>query len=265
MPSLPQSRAALLSSFIILLLVEFSSALPQSFSKTNSAQLQGQQIAVNAQGGGDNVGYGFKGNSDFHQHNLTCMRDVNTCFQLAMMIALIALATTNRDQQNLRPYALDLYIIIMQIVGSSCTISAHATHKSKWGETSWGGVVRFFIYFVVAGYSTFFWFSDVQRLRALNDGCEAYGFLFIKVPILKSWFRTIHKIASGGAFVVFAVLLSYAIYKYRSEFIGRSFVETYRRKYLRRNRLNKFHPLYTAVHLATHAQQETLSEEAEWA
>ncbi|KAF8242920.1 hypothetical protein K440DRAFT_664457 [Wilcoxina mikolae CBS 423.85] len=252
MPSLLQSRAALLSSFTVLLLVEFSCALPQSFSKINGAQLQGQEIAANAQGGGENVGCGFKGNPDvyglgirlglysqwlstlisnwFHQHNLTRMRDVNTCFQLAMMIALIALATTNRDQQNLRPHALDLYIIIMQIVGSSCTISAHATHKSKWGETSWGGVVRFFIYFVVAGYSTFFWFSDVQKLRALNDGCEAYGFLFVKVPILKSWFRTIHKIASGGACAVFAVLLGYAIYKYRSEFINRSFVETYRRK-----------------------------------
>jgi hypothetical protein len=50
------------------------------------------------------------------------MRDVNTCFQLAMMIALIALATKNSDQ---RPHALDLYIIIMQIVGSVCCFPDH--------------------------------------------------------------------------------------------------------------------------------------------
>lgn len=94
---------------------------------------------------------------------------------------------------------------------------------------------------MVAGYSTYFWFSDVQQLQPLNEGCEAYGFLFVKVPILTSWFRTIHKIVSAGSLLVFAVLFGYTIYQYGSEFIDRSFVGTYRRKrYEKKNTFEKF-------------------------
>lgn len=82
----------------------------------------------------------------------------------------------------------------------------------------------------VAAYSTYFWFSDVEKLRPLNDGCQAYGFLFSKTPLLTGWFRTVHKVVSAGALVVFAVLFGYTVWQYGSEFVERSFVGTYKRK-----------------------------------
>lgn len=128
------ARASLLLSFALVLLAEISSARPQSSARLAGAQANGEALAAGQ--GGENIGCGFRGNPDvyglgirlglyaqwlstlisnwFHQANITRMRDVNTCFQLAMMIAMIALATN----EAARPHALDLYIIIVQIVGS---------------------------------------------------------------------------------------------------------------------------------------------------
>lgn len=48
-----------------------------------------------------------------HSANVTKMRSVNTCFQLAMFTALMAMAN-----QDPKPHAIDPYIIIIQIMGS---------------------------------------------------------------------------------------------------------------------------------------------------
>lgn len=84
------------------------------------------------------------------------------------------------------------------------------------------------IYFVVAAYSTFFWFRDVNLLQPLPAGCEAYGFMFIKVPLLKPWFRTTHKIICSLALLVFTTLFGYISWQHGSSFVDRSFVGTHR-------------------------------------
>lgn len=48
-----------------------------------------------------------------HSANVTKMRSVNTCFQLAMFTALVAIAN-----QNQKPHIIDPYIIIIQFIGS---------------------------------------------------------------------------------------------------------------------------------------------------
>lgn len=48
-----------------------------------------------------------------HKTKVTKMRDINTCFQLAMLIALMAMANQQPD-----PHVIDPLIIIIQIIGS---------------------------------------------------------------------------------------------------------------------------------------------------
>lgn len=43
----------------------------------------------------------------------TVSQSVNTCFQLVMLVAIIAMSI-----QNPKPHAIDVYLIIAQIVGS---------------------------------------------------------------------------------------------------------------------------------------------------
>jgi hypothetical protein len=82
------------------------------------------------------------------------------------------------------------------------------------------------------GYSTYFWVYDIDKLQALEPGCQAYGFIFAKVPLTTAWFRTLHKVVSIIALAVFTVLFGYTIYKHGSSFVDRSFVGTYRRRKL---------------------------------
>ena len=156
------------------------------------------------------------------------IRDVNTCFQLAMLIALLSL---HRGETN--PHAVDVYLIILQILGSTCTISSHATTKSQWKSTSWGGLVRFGIYWAVAGYSTYYWFyalKNAEFQRANGVGCVDYGFLFAKVQLEKSWFRWVHAGISVVALIMFTVLFGFLIWKHGGEFLDQSVVGQYRAK-----------------------------------
>ncbi|KAI5776717.1 hypothetical protein EDC01DRAFT_681526 [Geopyxis carbonaria] len=159
-----------------------------------------------------------------HQHNISRMRDVNTCFQIAMLIALLAL-NNSADP----PHAMDLYIIIVQIVGSTSTISAHATNPKQFKQTSWGGVLRFLIYWAVAAYSTYFWFRGIHKFRALDGDCTSYGFAFARVPITPNgWFALLHKIVSLLAVGVFTVLCGWTVFRHWRTFVERSFVGAYR-------------------------------------
>lgn len=260
----PQPRISLPGTSLLLLVI-FPLTTAIAVASTKSAA---GDLAASVGTSGANSGCGFVGNSDvyglgiriglysqwlstlisnwFHHYNLTRMRDVNTCFQMAMMISL--LAVTSRSQV-VRPHAVEVYIIMMQIIGSvclrptpfvcfaltlivvkSCTVSNHATSESKWGETTWGGVIRFFVYFIVAGYSTFFWFTDLDRLGELEPGCSAYGFFFAKVGLASPWFRWIHKIGSISALAIFTILLSYTVYRHGRLFVDNSFIGDLRRK-----------------------------------
>jgi hypothetical protein len=80
------------------------------------------------------------------------------------------------------------------------------------------------------GYSTYFWLHDVDYLRPLEPGCQAYGFIFVKVPLSTSWFRTLHKVVSILALAVFTVLFGYTLYNHSKSFMDRSFIGTYQKR-----------------------------------
>ena len=127
-------KSATSQSLLIFLLTAAAlvSALPAGSPKTVTkvANAAGQDPAAPEP---DN-GCGFSGNQDvyglgirvglyaqwtstflsnwLHQKKVTKMRDVNTCFQLAMLTALLAISNQGGT------HAIDPYIIIIQIIGS---------------------------------------------------------------------------------------------------------------------------------------------------
>lgn len=136
------------SLFIFLLTTAaLVSALPAGAPKTVTkvANAVGQDPAAPEP---DN-GCGFSGNQDvyglgirvglyaqwlstflsnwLHQRKVTKMRDVNTCFQLAMLTALLSISN-----QGTATHAIDPYIIIIQIIGSvSHLLNPHRVTKAK--------------------------------------------------------------------------------------------------------------------------------------
>ncbi|PWW75579.1 hypothetical protein C7212DRAFT_345521 [Tuber magnatum] len=155
-----------------------------------------------------------------HQRKVTKMRDVNTCFQLAMLTALLAIS--NQDVTH----AIDPYIVIIQIIGSASTITNHAAHKSQWNKTTWGGVIRFFIYFAVAGFATWFWWIGIDNMEPTP--CGTKGFAFFEAD-LWDWFRTANKFISIVFAAIFTVLFGYTVWNFGPEFWRRTPMGRYKK------------------------------------
>lgn len=160
--------------------------------------------------------------------NSSHIRDINTCFQFAMLIALLSL-----NNGPAPPHSIDAYLIILQIVGSTSTISSHATNKKEWKSTSWGGLARFGIYWAVSAYSTYYFFYGSQHdadFAPMKEGCMHYGFLFAKIPLEKPWFRYLHCAISATALTIFTILFGFLMYKHGRQFLDQSIVAHYRAK-----------------------------------
>ncbi|KAI5843912.1 hypothetical protein DFP73DRAFT_69642 [Morchella snyderi] len=164
-----------------------------------------------------------------HNKKLTKMRDVNTMFQLAMLIALMTIAN-----QDPKPHVIDPFIIIIQVIGSASTITNKATHKSEWKGTSWGGMIRFFVYWAVSCYAVWFWFLGIDKFAELpNATCDPIGFAFSKQPLFDGWFRTANKAIACFFAFVYTILFGYSAWNFGPEYL--------------RNTRAKFGTLYQSV------------------
>ncbi|TGZ78985.1 hypothetical protein EX30DRAFT_365512, partial [Ascodesmis nigricans] len=163
------------------------------------------------------------------------MRDINTCFQVAMLFAIFSMSG-----QEPAPHAIDVYIIVVQIVGSLCTVSSHnlkkasprspaTANKPDSSTTSWGSVLRFLIYWTISAYSTFFWFRGFRSMRPLEPGCTAKAWIFAKVSF-EGWFRIFMRVLSTAALVLYTILSAYLIHRMWRNMIRDSVVGEWRRK-----------------------------------
>ncbi|KAH0606678.1 uncharacterized protein H6S33_003512 [Morchella sextelata] len=151
-----------------------------------------------------------------HNKKLTKMRDINTMFQLAMLVALMSIAN-----QDPKPHVIDPFIIIIQVIGSASTITDKATHKSEWKGTSWGGMIRFFVYWAVSCYAVWFWFLGINKFAELpNATCDPIGFAFSKQPLFAGWFRTANKAVACFFAFIYTILFGYSVWNFGPEYVS---------------------------------------------
>lgn len=160
--------------------------------------------------------------SQFSAQEADTMRGVNTCFTVAMLVALIWRTCAERSHT----YPSEAYVLILFCIGGMCSnvLFSRNTSKSEsplahlttspspllsfclnFITSSVGGVIRVALSLAISIYTVWFSFIGLDENKVELPRCSSRVFFFATVNIY-GWLRDVLKVLSIGGTILFGTL-----------------------------------------------------------